>query len=215
MTPDVRVLICYSERLLRAALRSVLNGEAGVYVVGEAADGFEALSKARRLHPDIALIDERLPGIDGIQLTQRLRRDEPATAVRSIIMTEHPESMFDAVRAGARGFLLRSSALDELVSAIRAIADGEAFFAPQVATRFLQQLESGLPHLDAEAVKSLTEREQEVLMLVADGLNNNEIASKLYLSEATVKFHVSNLLSKLHLRDRLQIAVFAHRAGVV
>jgi DNA-binding NarL/FixJ family response regulator len=215
VTSDVRVLICYSERLLRAALRSVLNGEAGIHVVGEAADGFEALSKARRLHPDIALIDERLPGIEGIQLTQRLRGDDEATAVRSIVVTEHPESMFDAVRAGARGFLLRSSALDELVSAIRAIADGEAFFAPQVASRFLQQMESGLPYRDAQAVKSLTEREQEVLMLVADGLNNNEIASKLYLSEATVKFHVSNLLSKLHLRDRLQVAVFAHRAGVV
>ncbi|MER6170817.1 response regulator transcription factor [Streptosporangium sp. NPDC001681] len=214
-TTDIRVLICYSERLLRTALCSILAAEPGLRVVGDAGDGFEAVSKARGLRPDVALVDERLTGLDGIQVTERLRADSLVGPVRSVILTEQPEAMFDAVRAGARGFLLRSSDQDELVGAIRAIARGEAFFAPQVASSFLRRFENGLPYRPPEAVKSLTEREHEVLVLVADGLNNTEIASRLYVSQATVKFHVSNLLCKLNLRDRLQMAVFAHKAGVV
>ncbi|MET7334469.1 response regulator transcription factor [Nonomuraea sp. NPDC005650] len=212
---DIRVLVCYSERLLRTALRTTLDNEAGICVVGDAGDGFEAVAKARGLRPDVALIDERLTGLNGIQVTERLRADPLANSARSIILTEHPEATFEAVRAGARGFLLRSSDGEQLVGAIRAIAQGEAFFAPEVASRFLQRFESGLPHLAPKTIMSLTDREQEVLILVADGHNNTEIAAKLYVSEATVKFHVSNLLSKLQLRDRLQLAVFAHKAGVV
>lgn len=121
---DIRVLICYSERLLRTALCSILAAEPGLRVVGDAGDGFEAVSKARGLRPDVALVDERLTGLDGIQVTERLRADSLAGPVRSVILTEQPEAMFDAVRAGARGFLLRSSDQDELVGAIRAIARG-------------------------------------------------------------------------------------------
>lgn len=212
---EIRVLVCYSERLLRTALRATLDQEPDIKVVGDAGDGFEVMAKARGLHPDVALIDERLTGLDGIKVTERLRADPLTGSVQTIILTEHPEATFEAVRAGARGFLLRSSDGAQLVGAVRAIAEGQAFFAPEVATRFLQRMESGLPRPAPKTVLSLTDREHEVLILVADGHNNTEIAAKLHVSEATVKYHVSNLLSKLHVRDRLQLAVLAHKAGVI
>jgi DNA-binding NarL/FixJ family response regulator len=215
MTAETRVLLCYPEKLLRAGLRSVLDSVSDVRVVGEAEDGYDALSKARGLRPDVALIDERLSGLDGVQVTARLRDDARTGSIRSIMLTEQPDVMFHAIKAGARGFLLRSSDQDELVRAIRAIAGGEAFFAPQVASRFLQWFETSQRHQVTTSVAELTERELEVLTLVAEGLSTTEVADKLYVSKSTVKFHVSNLLTKLGLRDRLQLAVYAHRAGVV
>ncbi|QYC41606.1 Transcriptional regulatory protein LiaR [Nonomuraea coxensis DSM 45129] len=212
----VRVLLCYPERLLRTALRSVLETDAGVRVAGEAGDGFEAVAKARGLRPDVAIVDEALPGLDGIQVITRLGGDPLAEQVRTIFLTERPDAMFEAVQAGASGFLLRSSDQDELVWAVRAVAAGEAFLAPRAASMFLRHYRRrGARHQAAKVAEGLTEREREVLVLVADGLNNTEIAAKLYVSEATVKFHISNLLSKLQVRDRLQAAVYAHKAGVV
>ncbi|NUT38507.1 MAG: response regulator transcription factor [Thermoactinospora sp.] len=207
---EIRVLVCHPEQLLRSGIKALLNSEPGVRVVGEAADGFDALSKARGLRPDVALIEERLVGLPGVEVTERL-----ADGVRCIILIEHPDTVFEAVKAGARGFLLHSSGQDELLGAVRATARGEAFFAPQVASRFLQRFESGLRQPATAVADTLTEREREVLGLVAEGMDNAEIAAKLYVSKATVKFHVSNLLVKLGLRDRLQIAVYAHRVGVV
>ncbi|GAA3585451.1 response regulator transcription factor [Nonomuraea rosea] len=213
---DIRVLLCNPERLLRTALKAVLNADAGIRVVGEADDGFDAVSKARGLRPDVAIVDEALSGLNGIQVTERLSVDSLAGQVRSIFLTERPDAMFEAVQAGASGFLLRSSDQDELVWAIRAVAMGEAFLAPRAASMFLRRFRSrGLWQHAAKAVEVLTDREREVLVLVADGLNNTEIAAKLFVSEATVKFHISNVLSKLQVRDRLQAAVYAHKAGVV
>lgn len=212
---DIRVLLCCSERLLLTALRSVIDAETGLRAVGEASDGYEAVSQARGLRPDVTLVDERLTGLNGMQVAERLKSDPMTRLVRSIVLTHQPESMFEAVRAGARGFLLRSSDGVELAWAVRAIADGEAFITPRVASAFLRRFERGQLHHDSGAIKALTERERDVLVLVADGLSNTEIASKLLVREATVKFHVSNLLSKLRLRDRLQLAVFAHKTGLL
>ena len=211
---DIRVLLCHSERLFRSTLRSVLNAEDGIRVVGEVGDGFEAVAKTRGIRPDVVILDERLTGWSGIEVAERLKGDSQPHRAGSIILTEQPEAMFDAVRAGARGFLLRSSDSHELVWAIRTIAGGEVFITPQVASTFLRRLESGLRYHSPHAVKSLTERERDVLTLVVNGLSNTEIAARLCVREATVKFHISNLLSKLQLRDRVQLVVFAHRAGV-
>lgn len=214
MMTDIRVLLCHRERLFRSTLRSVLDGEHGIRVVGEAGDGFDAVARIRGVRPDVAILDERLTGWSGIEVAERLRADGLTQRVRCVVLTEEPEAMFDAVRAGARGFLLRSSDSTELVWAIRTTAGGEVFITPQVASTFLRRLEGGLRWHTPHAVDSLTDRERDVLSLVAEGQSNTEIASKLCVREATVKFHMSNLLSKLQLRDRVQLAVFALRAGV-
>jgi DNA-binding NarL/FixJ family response regulator len=211
---DITVLLCYPERLLCVALCSLLAAEPGIRVVGSAVDGVDAVAKAVLLKPAVAVIDERLNGLPAVQLVERLRSDQRTGSIGTILLSEQVDGMAEAIRVGVRGFLLRSSDQYELVEAIRATAGGEAFFTPRVAMALLRQLATGLR---AEPVQGLqlTGRESDVLVLVADGLSNLEIAGRLFLSEATVKFHVSNLLKKLQLRNRLQIAVYAHRMGLV
>lgn len=208
-----RVLLCYPDRLIRVALRSMLESRYGIQVVEDVGDGWESLSSARSLRPDIVVVDEGLPDMAGLEFIRRLWDDPRNVAIRVIIVCARVDAMVDAIRAGVRGFLLRSSGPEELAAAIDAVADGQAFLTPQAASVLLRELTTVL-RIRQGGSAQLTEREREVLSLVAEGFNNAEIAEALVLSEATIKFHVSNLLGKLDLRDRLQIAVYAYKTGI-
>ena len=217
----IRVLIVDDQPLLRAGFRMILESEPDLEVVGEAADGEEAVSSARRLRPDVVLMDIRMPRLDGVEATRRLagpRADDP---IKVLMLTtfDLDEYVVEAIRAGASGFLLKDVPPEDLIEAIRVIADGKALLAPSVTRRLLDKFAQRLPATGdqpkPEAVSSLTERESEILALVARGLSNAEIAEKLVIGETTVKTHVSRLLMKLGLRDRVQAVVFAYEHGLV
>jgi DNA-binding NarL/FixJ family response regulator len=195
-----------------------LGAESDLEVAGEAGDGFEAVESARRLRPDVVLMDIRMPGLDGIEATRRLVQGPPPSSSRVIILTtfEKDEYVFDALRAGASGFLLKTATADELVNAVRVVAAGEALLAPSVTRRLVEEFVRRPARASpSPALEQLTDRELEVLRLVARGLSNAEIATRLFVSEATVKTHVGHLLTKLDLRDRVQAVVLAYESGVV
>jgi len=211
----IRVALVDDQALVRAGFRLILEAEPDVEVVGEAADGVAALEMARRHRPDVVLMDIQMPGMDGLEATRRLAAD----GVTVVVLTtfERDDYILEAVRAGASGFLVKNAPVDELVSAVRVAASGDALLSPSVTRRVLAQLAAEAPP-GGEApdrLEQLTEREVEVLNLVAGGLSNAEIAERLILGEATVKTHVSHLLAKLHLRDRVQAVVFAYESGLV
>jgi DNA-binding NarL/FixJ family response regulator len=217
----IRVLIVDDQPLLRAGFRMILESEPDLEVVGEAADGEEAVATARRLRPDVVLMDIRMPRLDGVEATRRLagpRADDP---IKVLMLTtfDLDEYVVEAIRAGASGFLLKDVPPEDLIEAIRVIADGKALLAPSVTRRLLDKFAQRLPATGdqpkPEAVSSLTERESEILALVARGLSNAEIAETLVIGETTVKTHVSRLLMKLGLRDRVQAVVFAYEHGLV
>jgi DNA-binding NarL/FixJ family response regulator len=214
----IRVLLCDDQALVRSGFRMILDQRPGIEVVGEAEDGLQAVALAERRSPDVILMDVRMPNLDGIEATRRLvAAGMPA---RVVILTTYDldEYVFDAIRAGASGFLLKDARPDQLVEAIEVVAGGEALLAPVVTRRLLDRFAKGGPIGPAEpspGLESLTEREIEVLRLVAAGLSNAEIAGRLFLSETTVKSHVSSVLRKLDLRDRVQAVVLAYEAGLV
>jgi DNA-binding NarL/FixJ family response regulator len=216
---SIRVLLVDDQALLRAGFRMMLTSEPDLDVVGEAGDGAAAIELAGRLHPDVILMDIRMPGMDGIEATRRLAGPGVEHRSRILILTTFglDEYVVEALRAGASGFLLKDSSPEDLIAAIHVIASGEALLAPSVTRRLLDRFASRLPAL-AEApnpaVAELTEREREVLRLVAQGLSNAEIAARLVVSETTVKTHVSHLLAKLGLRDRVQAVILAYQAGL-
>jgi DNA-binding NarL/FixJ family response regulator len=210
----IRVGIVDDQELVRTGFRLILDAEDGIDVVGEAGDGRQAIAMVERHRPDVVLMDIQMPVLDGIEAT-RLLADAP---VRTVILTtfERDDYIRAAVRAGASGFLVKNAPPEELVAAVRVVAEGEALLSPSVTRRVLAQLTDGTPDLKAAALlDDLTERETEVLRLVATGLSNAEIAANLYLGEATVKTHVSRVLMKLRLRDRVQAVVFAYESGLV
>jgi DNA-binding NarL/FixJ family response regulator len=214
-----RVLVVDDEALLRTAFRSLIDSEDDLEVVGEAADGRQAAELSARLQPDVVVMDVRMPAMDGIEATRQITGAGSA-APRVLILTtfDLDEYVFEALRAGASGFTLKSRPLDELLSAIRLVASGEALLAPSVTRRLIAQFGSRSNRLPAERrqdLERLTEREREVLVLVAQGLSNSELAKKLYVSLPTVKTHVSRLLAKLGARDRAQLVIFAYEAGLV
>jgi DNA-binding NarL/FixJ family response regulator len=216
----IRVLVVDDQPLLRAGFRLILSAESDLEVVGEAGDGRTAVDEARRLRPDVVLMDIRMPVLDGVEATRRLAGPGVPSPVRVLILTTFSldEYIVEALRAGASGFLLKDSPPEELVRAIRVVAGGEALLAPSVTRRLLDRFASRLPSQSAEppaAIAELTERELEVLKLIARGLSNTEIAEHLFLSETTVKTHVSRVLMKLDVRDRVQAVVFAYEAGLV
>jgi DNA-binding NarL/FixJ family response regulator len=215
---SIRILLADDQQLVRAGLRMVLEPEEDLEVVGEAADGTEAVHLARRRNPDVVLMDVRMPGMDGIEATRRLAQSEIADRVRVLMLTtfDLDKYVYAALRAGASGFLLKDAPPDELAQAIRVVASGNALLAPSVTRRLIDEFakthdpeESGVP------MDSLTEREHEVLKLVAQGLSNAEIAAELVVEETTVKTHVRHVLQKLGLRDRVQAVVAAYEAGLV
>nr|WP_269205374.1 response regulator transcription factor [Motilibacter aurantiacus] len=206
--------------LLRTGFRMILEAEDGLEVVGEAGDGVEAVERARACSPDVVLMDIRMPRMDGVEATRRIVGD-PALSARVLVLTtfDLDEYVVEALRAGASGFLLKDAPADDLIAAIRVVAAGEAIVAPRVTRRLLDRFADRLPSASEavlpEALGTLTEREVEVLRLVARGMSNAEIAAELYVSETTVKTHVGHLLTKLSLRDRVQACVFAYESGLV
>ena len=213
----IRVLLADDQSMVRAGFRLILSAEPDVEVVGEAADGAEAVAAARRLRPDVTLMDIRMPGLDGIRATRRLAADNPPVT-RVVVLTtfDVDAHVYDALRAGASGFLLKNAPPEELVQAIRAVARGEALLDPAVTRRVIEEFaRTPVPGPPPARLSSLTEREHEVLRHVAAGLSNAEVAATLYVSEATVKTHVARLLTKLDLRDRVQAVVYAYEHGIV
>lgn len=213
----IRVVAADDQPLVRAGLRVILDGEAGIQLVGEAADGEEAIEVVSRLLPDVVLMDIRMPRLDGLQAISRLAGSAETSRCRILALTtfDVDEYAFEAIRAGASGFLLKEAPTEQLVAAIQLVAAGDSMVAPSAVRRLVEQHvhRTSLPSPDATG--QLTGREREVLLLVAGGLSNSEIASQLHLSEGTVKTHVTHILGKLDLRDRVQAVVLAYETGLV
>jgi len=217
----ISVLLADDQQLIRAAFRMVLEEQGDITVVGEASDGDEAVRLTEELRPDVVLMDVRMPGTDGIEATRRIIERRPTSKVLVLTTFDVDEYVFSALRYGASGFLLKDARPAELADAIRSVASGDAVVAPSATRRLLDVVAGQLPGTrgpgeaaDIPALERLTDREREVLGLVAEGLSNAEIAAALYVSEATVKSHVGRVLSKLGLRDRVQAVVFAYQAGI-
>jgi DNA-binding NarL/FixJ family response regulator len=213
----IRVLLADDQRLVRSGFRLILKAEPEIDVVGEAGDGVEAVAAARELRPDVVLMDIRMPKVDGIEATRRiLRGDEPRPRVLVLTTFDLDEVVFEALRAGASGFLLKDAPEDQLVAAIRVAADGGALFAPSVTRRLIERFAAlGEPGAPPPELGELTARELEVLRLLARGRTNAEIAAELVVSEHTVKTHVGRVLGKLGLRDRAQAVIAAYESGLV
>jgi DNA-binding NarL/FixJ family response regulator len=213
----ISIVIADDQELVREGLRMMLDAEADLTVVGEACDGNEALAAARTHDPDVLLMDVRMPELDGIEATRRLVAAGGRAHVLVLTTFDLDEYVYRAMKAGASGFLLKDATREQLAAAVRIIASGESLLAPVITRRLIEDFckrpppTVGLP----EAVSHLSERELEVLRLLARGLSNAEIAAKLYLSDTTVKSHVARILAKLNLRDRVQTVVFAYESGVI
>jgi DNA-binding NarL/FixJ family response regulator len=214
-----RVLIVDDQALVRTGFRMILEAEDDMEVVGEAADGREAISEAERLRPDVVLMDVRMPELDGIEATRRLLAHGDADSKVVMLTTfDMDEYVYEALRAGASGFLLKDVPPEQLVTGIRSVASGDALLAPSVTRRVIEEFVRRPPdsvRRPPAAVEELTERELEVLRLIARGLSNAEIAKELYVSETTVKTHVARVLMKLGVRDRVQAVVLAYESGLV
>jgi DNA-binding NarL/FixJ family response regulator len=216
---SIRVLIADDQTLVRAGFRMVVDSRDDLEVVGEAGDGAEAVRLAAELHPDVVLMDIRMPVMDGVEATRRLSGPGVAERTRVLILTtfDLDQYVYDALRAGASGFLLKDTPPAELATAIRVVASGEALLAPSVTRRLIERF-AGMPSpqaSDPAVLKELTGRETEVLRLIARGLSNAQIAAELVVGETTVKSHVARLLMKLGLRDRVQAVVLAYESGFV
>ena len=207
------VLLADDQALVRAGFALILNAEPDIEVVGEANDGTEAVALAAELHPDVALMDVRMPGLDGIEATRRITRLSPPVKVLMLTTFDLDEYVIEAFRAGASGFLLKTAPRDQLVAAVRTVQTGEALLAPISTRRLIEQFAS--PADESKSIAELTARERDVLVLLARGLSNAEIATELVVEPSTVKSHVGNLLSKLECRDRIQAVVFAYESGLI
>ncbi len=210
----ITVLIVDDHTVVRQGVRAFLETQSDIRVIGEAASGEEAVRLAAEHVPDVVLMDLVMPGMDGVEATRRVKRVSPRTQIIVLTSYHDDEHIFPAIRAGAISYLLKDVAPDELADAIRKAARGEAILHPRVAARVIQEIHA-LPPEPPTPFAELTERELEVLRLIAEGLSNAEIAERLVISEKTVKSHVSNILSKLHLADRTQAAVYAWKEGLM
>ncbi len=217
----ITVLLADDQALVRAGFRALLNAEDDIEVVAEAADGLEAVKSAQQTHPDVVLMDIRMPGVDGLEATRRIAADPALAATRVVILTtfELDEYVFEALRTGASGFLVKDTEPVELLRAVRAVAAGDALLSPSVTRRVIGEFAGGVargrPATPPARLDQLTDREREVMVLVAEGLSNDEIAGRLVISPATAKTHVSRTMIKLGARDRAQLVVYAYEAGLI
>jgi DNA-binding NarL/FixJ family response regulator len=214
----IRVLLADDQALVRAGFRALLDAQDDVEVVGEAADGHEAIKLASQLAPDLILMDIRMPGLDGLQATRTIAADPNLAAVRIVILTtfDLDEYVFDALLAGASGFLVKDTEPHDLLIGVRAVARGEALLAPRATKRLIEEFATRAKRTTAPPeIDELTPREREVLALVGTGLSNDEIAERLVVSPFTAKTHVSRTMMKLGVRDRAQLVVYAYESGLV
>ena len=217
----VSVVLADDQALMRMGFRMVLEAEEDITVVGEASDGTSALAQAKALHPDVILMDVRMPGMNGIEATERIAQECPGTRVLILTTFDLDEYAFAGLRAGASGFLLKDTRPTELAEAIRTVASGEAVVSPRITQRMLEMFASSLPNsghpvqASDPRIDSLTPREKEILVLMSQGMSNAEIADRLVVSATTVKTHVGNVLAKLDVRDRVQAVVVAYETGLM
>jgi DNA-binding NarL/FixJ family response regulator len=212
----IRVLLADDQELVRSGFRLILDLAEGIEVVGEAGDGQQAVRLAKELRPDVVLMDVRMPGLDGIEATRRLGQAGVEARVLVLTTFDLDEYVYAAVRAGASGFLLKDAPREQLVTAVRTVARGEALLSPAITQRLIERfLNRPTPARTAPALAELSARELEVLRLLARGMSNAEIAAALFVGEATVKTHVARVFAKLDLRDRVQAVVFAYESGLV
>ena len=213
----IRVVIADDQALVRGGFRMILDAQTDIEVVGEASDGWEALAQARELEPDVVLMDIRMPELDGLEATRQLVSSGGSARVLILTTFDLDEYVYEAMKAGASGFLLKDVRLEQLAEAVRVVAAGDSLLAPAITQRLIAEFVRRPPPGSSTPVElsELTERELEVLMLIARGLSNGEIASALFLGEATVKTHVTHVLTKLKLRDRVQAVVLAYESGLV
>jgi DNA-binding NarL/FixJ family response regulator len=212
------VLVADDQALVRVGLRKILETEPETTVVGEAGDGEDAVTEARRLRPDVVLMDIRMPVLDGIEATRRIVRDRSATRVLMLTTFGLDSYVYDALRAGASGFMLKDAPPEEIAAAVRIVASGEALLAPAITRAVIEEFAKqspAPPSTPPRAVEELTPREREVLDLLARGLSNSEVCKRLVISEATAKTHVARILQKLDLRDRVQAVIYAYETGLV
>jgi DNA-binding NarL/FixJ family response regulator len=210
----IRVLVADDQSMVRSGFRMLLTDEPGFEVVAEASNGFEAIDLAARFHPTVILMDIRMPELDGLQATRRILAADNTARVLILTTFDLDEYVYEALKAGASGFVLKDDPAEQLIAAIRTVAAGEALLSPTVTKRVIKQFVR-IPHpAPPTAFEELTSREQEVFRLIANGLSNSEIAVELYISETTVKTHISHILQKLELRDRVQAVVLAYQTGL-
>jgi DNA-binding NarL/FixJ family response regulator len=216
MSHVISVLIADDQALVREGLRMLLEAEPDITVAGEAGNGSEAIAAARRLDPDVVLMDVRMPDMDGIEATAQLVRAGSRARILMLTTFDLDKYVYQAMRAGASGFLLKDASHDQLATAIRTVSAGQALLAPPITRRLVEDFCRGpAPDGAAAGTAQLSQRELDVVRHVAQGLSNAEIAGQLYLSEATVKSHIARILAKLGLRDRVQIVVFAYETGII
>jgi DNA-binding NarL/FixJ family response regulator len=214
----IRVLLADDQALVRTGFRALLSAEDDIEVVAEAADGREALNLARRLRPDVVLMDIRMPGVDGLEATRRIAADQAMTSVRVVMLTtfDLDEYVFEALRGGASGFLVKDADADDLLRAVRAAASGDALLSPGVTRTLIAEFATRSRDIKpVSGMERLTEREREVVALVATGLSNDEIAERLFMSPNTSRTHTGRAMAKLGARDRAQLVVLAYEAGLV
>lgn len=215
MTP-IRILLVDDQLLFRKGLRALLEDEEGMEVVGEAVDGLQAVDRARAAEPDVVLMDIHMPVCDGVEATRRIKSECPETKVVVLTVSDEDEDLFEAIKAGAEGYLLKDLRPEELFELIRGVLKGETPVSPAVASKLLSEFRRRPRHDAADTpANGLTARELEVLQLVTEGLSNAQIASRLYVVEGTVKNHIHNILEKLHLESRVQAATYAMREGLI
>jgi DNA-binding NarL/FixJ family response regulator len=210
----IRVLVADDQSMVRAGFRMLLAGEHDIEVVAEASNGLEAIDKAARFHPTVALMDIRMPELDGLQATRRILAADNGARILILTTFDLDEYVYEALRSGASGFVLKDDPPEQLLAAIRTVAAGDALLSPAITKRVIKQF-ARLPRpTPPKEFDELTEREQEVFRLIASGLSNTEIAQELYISDTTVKTHITHILQKLNLRDRVQAVVLAYQMGV-
>jgi len=210
----IRVLVADDQSMVRAGFRMLLSGEDDIEVVAEARDGLEAVDKAARFEPTVVLMDIRMPELDGLQATRRILAADPAARILVLTTFGLDEYVFEALSAGASGFVLKDDPPEQLIAAVRTVAAGDALLSPAITKRVISQFTRTARPEPPTELDELTSREREILRLIATGLSNAEIGAELYISDTTVKTHVTHILQKLNLRDRVQAVVMAHQTGL-